>query len=129
LKDFEAEFKDEYKIFSGSAATTENLNDLMKYTFTEVQKQEDSYETYDEVFVKVEKAEEPIQVYVENGEYIVEGPYIEKLVKSTNFENYESLKYFQENLRKNNVVNKLKELGVNEGDSVFILGFEFEFFE
>ncbi len=129
LKKFEVEFNGEYKIFSGSAATTENLNDLMKYTFTEVQKYEDDYETYDEVFVKVEDTEEPIKVYMENGEYIVDGPYIEKLVKSTNFENYESLKYFQENLRKNNVVKKLKELGVNEGDSVFILGFEFEFFE
>ncbi|EFI42429.1 hypothetical protein HMPREF0629_01079 [Peptoniphilus sp. oral taxon 386 str. F0131] len=39
------------------------------------------------------------------------------------------MKYFQENLRKNNVVDKLKSLGISEGDSVFILGYEFEFFE
>ncbi|WP_138159773.1 GTPase ObgE [Peptoniphilus catoniae] len=129
LKKFEDEFKDKYKIFSGSAATTENLRELMLYTFNEVQKYEDSYETFDNPYVEDEEKEEGIKVYKEGGKFRVDGPYIEKLVRSTNFENYDSLKYFQENLRKNNVVDKLKELGIGEGESVFILDYEFEFFE
>ena len=129
LKKFEDEFKDKYKIFSGSAATTENLRELMLYTFNEVQKYEGSYETFDNPYVEDEEKEEGIKVYKEGGKFRVDGPYIEKLVRSTNFENYDSLKYFQENLRKNNVVDKLKELGIGEGESVFILDYEFEFFE
>lgn len=119
----------DYKIFSGSAATTENLQELMKYTFNELQNYEEEYETYDEEYVAVEEKEEGIRVYKEFDKYIVDGPYIEKLMRSTNFEDVDSLRYFQENLRKNKVIEKLKELGIDEGDSVFILKYEFEFFE
>lgn len=120
----------DYKIFAGSAATTENLNELMKVVYTELQSIESiEYETFDEAYVEVETREEGIKVYKDNGEYIVDGPYIDKLLRSTNFEDRESLRYFQENLRKNGVVDKLKELGVGEGDSVFIGEYEFEFFE
>ena len=59
----------------------------------------------------------------------LEGPYIDKLLRSTNFDDYDSLKYFQENLRKNKVVEKLEELGAHDGCSVFIGEYEFEFFE
>ena len=34
----------------------------------------------------------------------------------------------EENLRKNNVIEKLKSLGIEEGQSVNIGGYEFEFF-
>ncbi|EFI42430.1 GTPase ObgE [Peptoniphilus sp. oral taxon 386] len=129
LEKIKKEFGDKYMIFYGSAATTENVDELMKYTFTELQKCEDEYETYDIQYVEEEKREEGINVYIEDNKYIVDGPYIEKLLHSTNFEDIYSLKYFQENLRKNNVVDKLKSLGISEGDSVFILGYEFEFFE
>jgi GTP-binding protein len=124
------EFADKYKIFFGSAATTKNLDELMKYTFNVLSSyEEDDYKTYDEVYVKVQEKEEGIRVYKENGKFIVDGPYIEKLLRSTNFESNQSLKYFQENLRKNNVVEKLKELGIQEGQSVYIDGYEFEFIE
>lgn len=130
IEKIKKEFGDKYKIFFGSAATTKNLNELMKYTFNKLKShEEDSYETYDEVYVKPTEREEGINVYVENGKFIVDGPYIEKLLRSTNFESTQSLKYFQENLRKNKVVDKLKELGVQEGQSVFIDGYEFEFVE
>ena len=133
LEKLEKEFGEKYKIFSGSAATTENLRELMKYTFNEIQNyendDEEEYKTFDKEYIPVKTREEGINVYVENDNYIVDGPYIEKLLKSTNFEDNESLKYFQENLRKNNVIDKLRDLGINEGDSVFIMNFEFEFFE
>ncbi|MGO1579946.1 MAG: GTPase ObgE [Peptoniphilaceae bacterium] len=120
----------EYKIFEGSVATTQNLQELMKYTFTELTKyDQEEYETFDIAYVENKVREEGIKVHKENNRYIVEGPYIEKLVRSTNFEDIDSLKYFQENLRKNNVIDKLKKLGIDEGDSVFILDYEFEFFE
>ena len=87
-------------------------------------------ETYDEGFVEVSQKEEGIGVYLdESNSFVVDGPYIEKLVKSTNFEDRDSLRYFQENLRKNGVIDKLKKLGIEEKDSVFIDGYEFEFFE
>lgn len=118
-----------YPIVEGSAATTENVRNLMQKVYEYVKNYEPEYETYDEAYVEAEEREEGIHVYKTNGEFFVDGPYIDKLLRSTNFENWESLKYFQENLRKNQVVEKLKELGVEEGGSVFIGGYEFEFFE
>ncbi|RVU54918.1 GTPase ObgE [Anaerosphaera multitolerans] len=129
LELFKNELGENYKIFSGSAATTENLQDLMKYVFNELQNYDFEYETYDEEYIETYEREEGIQVYMEDGKFKVDGPYIEKLMHSTNFEDIDSLRYFQENLRKNNVIDKLKELGIDEGDSVFILEYEFEFFE
>lgn len=130
LKKLEKELGDKYKIIAGSATTTKNLDKLMIETYKNLQEVDFSeYETYDKEHVEEVVKEEGIRVFKENGNYFVEGPYIDKLLRSTNFENYDSLKYFQENLRKNKVVEKLEELGVNDGGSVFIGGYEFEFFE
>lgn len=131
LEKIKEEFSDKYEIFSGSVATTENLDTLLKYTFNELSKYEEEheYETYDQEYVEEEVKEEGIIVELTDGEYHVYGSYIEKLMKSTNFDDVDSLKYFQENLRKNNVIERLKELGIEEGESVFILEYEFEFFE
>ena len=130
LKKLEEEFGDKYEIIAGSCATTKNLDKLIKLTYNSLQEVDyEDHETYDEEHVEEVTREEGIKVFAENGEYFVEGPYIDKLLRSTNFDNYDSLKYFQENLRKNKVVEKLEELGAHDGCSVFIGGYEFEFFE
>ncbi|MBU5670127.1 GTPase ObgE [Peptoniphilus sp. MSJ-1] len=130
LEKLKAELGDKYEIIAGSAATTENIDLLLRKTYNKLQESDyKNYETYDEAHVEVVEEVEAIRVYKEHGEYFVDGPYIDKLLRSTNFEDYDSLKYFQENLRKNKVVEKLEELGIEEGESVFIGGYEFEFFE
>lgn len=117
-----------YQIIEGSAATGENVKLLMQKAYQLVQEKGIDYKTYDKAYVENKVREEAITVRKENDDYIVEGPYIDKLMRSTNFIDYESLKYFQENLRKNNVIEKLKSLGIEEGQSVNIGGYEFEFF-
>lgn len=130
LKKLEEELGDKYDIIAGSCATTKNLDKLMKLTYNKLKEVDYSdYKTYDEEHVEEVTREEGIRVFKDNGEYFVEGPYIDKLLRSTNFDDYDSLKYFQENLRKNKVVEKLEELGAEDGCSVFIGGYEFEFFE
>lgn len=130
LERIKSEFEPKgYKVFSGSAATTEHLRDLMYYVWNEIKNYPTEYETYDEEFIEIEEREEGIIVKKENGKYIVEGPYIERLMGSTYFDDHDSLRYFQENLRKNKVIDKLRELGINEGESVYICEYEFEFFE
>lgn len=118
-----------YKVFSGSAATTKDINPLLFEAYKIVEATPVTYETYDEEYVEEKVSEEKIVVKKENGKYIVEGTYIERLLGSTFFNDRDSLRYFQENLRKNGVIDKLRELGIQEGDSVFITEYEFEFFE
>ncbi len=64
----------------------------------------------------------------ENG-YRVTGDWIEQLVASIHFDNFESLSYFQRLIRRKGVIEALERAGVREGDLVDLGGFEFEYFQ
>jgi len=118
------------QVFETSAATSQGMREL-KYAIWELLSQyEGEYETFDEEYVEEEDLveEENIVVKKEDGRYIVEGSFIERLIESTYFDDIDSVRYFQETLRKKGVVEELEKLGIEEGDSVFICGYEFEFF-
>lgn len=118
-----------YTIFFGSAATTKNIKQMLYKVYEEVEKSPINYETYDVEYSIEDTKEEKIQVYVDGDQFKIEGPYIERLLGSTYFDDTDSLRYFQDNLRKKGVIDRLKELGIQDGMSVFICGYEFEFFE
>ena len=119
-----------YTVFSGSAATTKDIQPMLFKVYEVLQNTDIEYDSLDEEYYVEEEEREPgISVRKENGRYIVDGPYIERLLGSTFFDDRDSLRYFQENLRKNGVIDKLRELGIEEGQSVFIADYEFEFFE
>ena len=63
----------------------------------------------------------------QDGVYYVEGDWLYNLMGQVNFEDYESLNFFQRILIKNGVIDKLREAGVEEGDTVSIYDFEFDF--
>ena len=66
-------------------------------------------------------------VRVEDGVYYVEGKWLLNFMGQINFDDYESLNFFQRVLIKNGVIEKLKAAGVQEGDTVNIYDFEFDF--
>ena len=63
----------------------------------------------------------------EDGVYFVEGTWLYNFMGQINFDDYESLNFFQRVLQKNGVIDKLREAGVEEGDTVNIYDFEFDF--
>ena len=63
----------------------------------------------------------------ENNTFFVEGKWLIDLMGRVNFDNYESLSYFQRSLIKNGVIALLEEKGCTDGHTVNIYGFEFEF--
>ena len=67
------------------------------------------------------------EIRKEGNKYIVEGEWLFNLMGQINFSDYESLNFFQRVLIKNGVIDKLREAGVNEGDTVSIYDFEFDF--
>ena len=62
-----------------------------------------------------------------NGEYVVEGEWLEELIESINFSDYESTSYFQRMLRQYGVIDALTEKGCEDGDTVHIYDVEFDF--
>ena len=63
----------------------------------------------------------------ENGKFIVEGEWLYNFMGQINFGDYESLNFFQRVLVKNGVIKMLRDAGVEEGDTVNIYDFEFDF--
>ncbi|MBR2343349.1 MAG: GTPase ObgE [Clostridia bacterium] len=63
----------------------------------------------------------------EGGKFFVEGEWLYNFMGQINFSDYESLGFFQRVLSKNGVIDKLREAGVEEGDTVNIYDFEFDF--
>ena len=64
-----------------------------------------------------------------DGVYDVIGPKVKKYFDSTDFENEEQVRLFAKRLRDLGVDDKLRELGVKDGDTVRIYDYEFEFFD
>jgi len=120
-----------YEIYPVSAATREGINKLKFGIWEKLSTLEIEYETFDEQMdITIdEPVVEDFTVKKENGKFIVEGPFIESLVYSTDFDNYDSLRYFQNVMRDKGIVEELQKLGIQENDIVFILEYEFEYFD
>jgi GTP-binding protein len=65
----------------------------------------------------------------DDGVYNVTGPVVKKYFDATNFEREESVKMFAMRIRKLGVDEALRKLGVQDGDTVRIFGYEFEFYD
>ena len=67
------------------------------------------------------------QIRQEDGVFFVEAPWLLRLMRGINFDDSESLQYFEKVLRSAGVIDALTAAGVAEGDTVCIYDFEFEF--
>lgn len=122
-------FKDK-TVLELSAVTKMGIKELKYKIYDELSKIKIDYDTFDEKFEYIEEIEkDAYEIYMEDGTFYVEGPLIDYLVYITNFQDYDSLKYFQKVLLDKGVINELKEKGVKEGQTIVIGEMEFEFFE
>lgn len=64
-----------------------------------------------------------------NGTYVVEGDWLYRFMGGINFDERESLMFFQRVLRENGVIESLENAGCTDGDTVSIYDFEFDFIE
>ena len=67
------------------------------------------------------------RVTVEDGVYFVEADWLFDILRTANMDDYSSLQYFQNVLRTSGIIDKLEEMGIEEGDTVSIFDFEFEY--
>ena len=119
-----------YKVFRISAAANKGVKELIMYVSSVL----DSIpvpilydESEAETVVISYKDDEPFTVKVDGGVYVVEGSWIKRMIGSTNFEDSESLQYFQNALRKKGVIKALEKEGINEGDLVRMYELEFDY--
>lgn len=59
--------------------------------------------------------------------WVVEGPWLQRLMSTINFGDYESRMYFDRVLRQSGLFDRLEAMGIEEGDTVSIYDLDFEF--
>lgn len=122
----------ELDIVETSAATTEGVEKLKYIIFEKLNNIKKEYHSFDEgeildleSFFKVDRT---INVYKSEDIYVVEGYPIVELIRKTNFDDFESLSYFEKVLEKMGVMERLEELGIEDGDTIDVNGVEIEYF-
>ena len=69
----------------------------------------------------------PLDIRVEDGTWIVEGPWLQRLIANVNFGDYESRNWFDRMLRESGLFQRMEEMGIQDGDLVSMYGLEFEY--
>lgn len=119
-------------VYEISAINNENLDKLIEVLsdLVENTKQESLYnEEIQESHVLYKfKKEKPFTIIKENDHtYIVKGDKVEKIFKMMNFNTEEAISRFAKKLRNMGVDEELEKLGIEEGDIIKILDYEFEY--
>lgn len=65
----------------------------------------------------------------EDGIYVVEGPKIEKMLGYTNLDSEKGFAFFQKFLKDGGILEELEQAGIEEGDTVRMYGFEFDYYK
>lgn len=130
LEAFRAEMEGRgYKVFEISAATKQGVDELINYTFEQLKTLPEVvlFDESEEIEFDVQSDGPPYTIRRENETYVVEGPWVDKILGSINFGDRESLQYFQRVMRNMGVIEALEEKGVDEGDTVRIGEMEFDY--
>ena len=119
-----------YKFFECMTAIAEGTGDVIKYVASlldklpPVVKYEPEPEPEEDLNVNKKRE---FTVTVEDGVYIVEAPWLLKLLQTVDPDDYESLQYFQRVLRSSGIIDALINAGVKEGDTVSVYDIEFDY--
>ena len=119
-----------YAYFECMAAIAEGTADVINYVAAELDKLPP--------VVKYEPEPAPVEDYtvskkreftltVEDGVFIIEAPWLLKILETVDPDDYESLQYFQRVLQSSGIIHALQNAGVKEGDIVSVYDIEFNY--
>ena len=122
--------KENLKLFKISAATKQGVQELIDYVTDELKQlpKEELIEIEDRVVYTLEDKKDQWNIKKEDGVFIVTGRAVERLMGRINIEDNESMYYLQKCLKNMGIEDKLKEMGVCEGDTVILDGWELEWY-
>ena len=116
------------EIYKISAATGDGIPELLKHV-SDVLKtlpKENLLETENEKVYTLDNKDDEYTIEREDGKFVIKGEAVERIMRRVNIEDNESLYYFQKSLDNLGVNEKLKKMGIQEGDIVKIDDYELE---
>lgn len=123
-----------YAVFPISAPINLGVPELMAYAakiLAEVENtsMEEIMETFDFEREDTDDNYKKVEVRRDNHKYVIEGKQLTKIFNSTNFNDIGSVRYLYKYIEKSGAIEKLKSMGLKEGDTVCIRDFEFEYID
>lgn len=132
LKNLEELAKEnDLEIYKISAATGEGVKELFQHVSNVLKTlpKEEIVDIDDRIVYTLEEEEEPFTVEIVDGEFVVQGPAAERIMRRINVEDNESFAYLQRSLKKIGIDDALREKGIKDGDTVILVDWEFEWYE
>ncbi|MBA1335243.1 MAG: GTP-binding protein Obg [Firmicutes bacterium] len=123
-----------YEVFEISAAANKGIVELMHRAYellsaVDTEEQQENIEQSAEMRYYKFKEDEPYRISKDGKTFVIKGDWIESFMENINIEQDESLKYFQKTIRKRGIIDELKKMGIDDGDTVRIGSIEFEYYE
>ncbi len=122
------------QVFPISAVSGKGLKELL-YAVRELLDELDSEPiTFEKEFFVEDIRDNPEEPFTvgrrDDGVFVVEGPRIDRMLGYTNLDSEKGFLYFQHFLQDNGIIDSLKALGVQEGDTVKVGGWlDFDYYE
>lgn len=119
-----------YQFFTMSAVIAEGTRDVINAVWNKLQtlppiREYEKEEIPEEVLLS--KQTGGFSITVCDDVYIVDAPWLIRILSQVDLDDYESLQYFQRVLKSSGIIDALLEKGICEGDTVSIYDLEFEF--
>ncbi|MBQ6361944.1 MAG: GTPase ObgE [Lachnospiraceae bacterium] len=119
------------EVYPISAVTGKGVNELINAIYERLKLINKDPVVYEKEYIPKNTVPDlPYEVSVnEDGEYVIEGPMIEKMLGYTNLESEKGFLFFQQFLKDRGILEDLEALGIKDGDTVRMYGFAFDYYK
>ena len=124
-----------YKVFPMSAPINIGVKEVLAEAAEKLQKlleepqEDDGYEMFDFEADEYDPDYRTVSVEFDGRNYILSGKQLEKIFNSTNFTDSGSVRYLYRYIEKSGALDRMKELGIEDGDTIKIKDFELEYLD
>jgi len=118
------------EVYPICAPIHEGVDALLKAAYSMLKTipvEEQSYAVYEARNAEEDEDYREIYLSLENGMYVVRGKQLEKIYNSTNFNDAGSLRYLLKYIEDKGAIERFKEMGLSDGDTVRIIDYDFEY--
>ncbi|MDD4370897.1 MAG: GTPase ObgE [Anaerostipes sp.] len=122
--------KDGVKVFPISAVSGKGVKELLWHVQGLLESLPEGATEFEQEY-ELEFQGEEGGIIVENPEegiFTIEGPKIDRMLGYTNLESEKGFDFFQKFLKRNGIIDQLKEMGIEEGDTVKVYDLEFDYY-
>ncbi|MBO4881031.1 MAG: GTPase ObgE [Firmicutes bacterium] len=122
-----------YPVYPCSAPIHEGVDELLRAAYKLLQTVEQEEEEQPVFFKDTAPEDDPDyrNVYVEpkKGGFLVTGKQLEKIFNSTNFNDAGSLRYLYRYIEDSGAIDRMLEMGLEEGDTITVIDYDFEYYD